>query len=84
MSYYPQLREAVEVRKVAFPRPRPAIIELVGEENQGCPVLILAGEPDPAATTVPTKRRNGRYFINDPKDIAEYLGLVHGAGRPHP
>ncbi len=41
---YPQLRAAIDVRHVDFPRPRQALIDLVGEGTQDCPCLLL----DPA------------------------------------
>jgi Protein of unknown function (DUF3088) len=44
LAYYPHLKAALDVRYVAFPRPRQAIVELVGEPFQDCPALLL----DPA------------------------------------
>jgi Protein of unknown function (DUF3088) len=41
LSYYPKLREQIDIRYIDFPRPRKEIVELVGGEHQGCPNLIL-------------------------------------------
>jgi hypothetical protein len=55
------------VKYVNFARPRNPIIELIGEENQSCPVLILD---------------NGT-FINDPEKIINHLIEFHKIGRQH-
>ncbi len=44
LSFYPALREKIEVQYIEFPRPRPSLVAEVGEENQGCPKLVLGGE----------------------------------------
>jgi hypothetical protein len=44
LSVFPELRDEVEVRHVEFPRPRTDIIELIGEANQGCPVLVVSSD----------------------------------------
>ena len=40
LSFYPGLRDKIEVNYIDFPRPRPALVAEIGEENQGCPKLI--------------------------------------------
>lgn len=45
LSFYPQLRKELEVEYVNFARPRKAIAELIGELNQGAPVLIVGSVP---------------------------------------
>lgn len=67
LSFYPELRQKLEVNYVDFKRPRPAIIELIGEENQSCPTLI---KPDGT-------------FINDPDFILDYLADTYGIGYSH-
>jgi hypothetical protein len=41
LSFYPRLRSELEVNYVDFTRPRKVLVELVGEANQSCPVLVL-------------------------------------------
>lgn len=65
--YYPHLRSQLEVNHVDFPRPRPAIVELIGEENQSCPVLI---------------KEDGS-FINETKEIIQYLTTHYHIGEKH-
>jgi hypothetical protein len=44
LSFFPRLRTLLEVHYLEFPRPRAALVETLGEEHQGIPVLILADE----------------------------------------
>ncbi|HAH26125.1 MAG TPA: hypothetical protein DCL77_20580 [Prolixibacteraceae bacterium] len=67
LSFYPRLRNELQVNYVDFARPRPAIIELIGEANQSCPVLIF---------------EDGT-FINEPEDIVRYLIKNHNIGHAH-
>ena len=67
LTIYPQLREKMEVQYVNFQRPRPSIIQLIGEENQSCPVLILSDKT----------------FINEPEEILKYFAKAYGIGNAH-
>jgi glutaredoxin 2 len=55
------------VNYVDFQRPRPAIIDLIGEANQSCPVLI----------------KDDGTFINERDEIIRHLTENHGIGQPH-
>jgi hypothetical protein len=83
LHYYPKLRHWLDVRYVDFPRPRQEIIALIGEPNQGCPVLVLAGAPPANLKEVPVGQFNGRHFVSGADAIGNYLSQVHGLGRPH-
>jgi hypothetical protein len=81
--YSPGVREKIDIRRIDFRRPRREVIDLLGEENQGCPVLVLdpgAGEPPGARRSLST----GRVFIDDPRAICDFLGSGFGSVRPHP
>lgn len=67
LSYYPRLRTELEVDYLDFTRPRQVLIDLVGEENQSCPVLVL---------------EDGS-FINDPVKIISHLTEFHQIGYSH-
>lgn len=67
LSFYPQLRNQLEVTYVDFVRPRPAIIALIGEANQSCPVLVL---------------EDGS-FLNETDDIIQHLTKNHQIGQAH-
>lgn len=83
LSYFPQLRYQLDIRYVDFPRPRQEIVDLIGAENQGCPVLILAEVPFPQAREFVTGQHNGKSFISGAKSIANYWSSAHGSSRPH-
>ena len=67
LSIYPNLRKKLEVNYINFVKPRKAIIDLIGEENQSCPVLIL---------------EDGT-FINDPDFIVDYFAKKYGTPYGH-
>ncbi|MFA5328648.1 MAG: DUF3088 family protein [Prolixibacteraceae bacterium] len=67
LSYYPQLRNELEVHYVDYNRPRKALVDLIGEANQSCPVLVL----------------NDGTFINEPNEIILHLTEFHGIGYSH-
>ena len=83
LEFYPMLKEHVEVRYIAFPRPRPELVPLLGEENQSCPVLVLAAAPSANSSKLNVQTMNGHDFVEGAREIAEYLAHVHGIGTPH-
>ncbi len=77
----PHWARAIDVKRMPFPRPRPEMIALVGEENQSMPALVLA---DGAKPPEGAKEYAGRYFLDEPKPIARYLAATYGGAGPHP
>lgn len=67
LSYYPRLREEMDVNYVNFARPRKVVVDLLGEANQSCPVLVL---------------ENGT-FINEINEIIRHLTEFHQVGHSH-
>lgn len=77
----PHWNDQADVRRIAFPRPRREVIDLVGEAHQSLPMLVLdaAGAP-PHALKV-----NDRYAIlTDVRAIGWALATRHGGVGPHP
>ncbi len=83
LHYYPHLRHVLEVRYVDYPRPRPEVVSLVGEANQGCPVLVLGDAAPAAVDGVPIGSHVNRRFVSGAEAIGNYLSAVHQVGRPH-
>lgn len=83
LSYFPSLRHHLDIRYVDFPRPRQEIVDLIGLEHQGCPVLILSSPPPMDAMQLMTGESKGRFFISGPKAISQYWSHVYGVSRPH-
>ena len=85
LAYYPHLREKVEVKSIAFPRPRAEVVELLGgPDHPGCPVLVLDDASSvPAGVTVHTAK-TGKRYLDGATDIGNYLATKHGVSAPHP
>jgi len=81
LAYFPRLRDEIDVVQVAFERPRPAIIDMLGEDNQGCPVIVLADRERAAKFDLPFKEFEGKAFIDDEKTILAYLSLTYKVSR---
>jgi len=82
LKYVPELNTTLDVRRIEFQRPRKEVIELLGEENQSTPVLILAkGTPPPAEAQVSAE--TGRAFIQDEIEISNFLHKEFGFMKPH-
>lgn len=83
LSYFPQLRERIDVHYIPFPKPRTALVELLGEAHQNCPTLVAAASTA-HALLLQTSASTGRAFCTDPKDITQYLMAAYGVTAPHP
>lgn len=83
LAYFPDLRHQLDVRYVDFPRPRKDVVELIGEANQSCPVLVLAAKPATNAMELMSGNINGRYFVSGPREIARYWAQMYPISRPH-
>jgi len=82
-AYSPEVRDKIEIFWVDYKKPREKVIEYLGEENQGCPVLVL---DDGVKVPFGAKKSfvTGKAYIDDPKIICDYLGQVFNQVRPHP
>lgn len=74
LCVYPRLRRELDIRYVPFKRPRTAIIEVIGEEHQSCPVLVM-----PQGWQSATERV---FFVGE-HAIADALAEAYGTGRMH-
>ncbi|RZJ18567.1 MAG: DUF3088 family protein [Brevundimonas sp.] len=81
LGFYPRLREELQVTYLDHPRPRPAVVAEVGEEHQGCPILVIDETVDWPAARISVE--TGRRFLQD-EAIIPYLTARYGIGRPHP
>ncbi|MFX1676769.1 DUF3088 domain-containing protein [Paraburkholderia sp. A2WS-5] len=78
LSFFPQLRNNVDVEYIDAPRPRKAIVELIGETNQSAPVIVIGSGQAVKDTSVDVLEHNGMRFINAPDDIRRYLSSQYG------
>lgn len=78
LASFPALAEKIEVTRLPFPRPRQPVIDLIGEDNQGLPVLVFGDNPPGDALEA-----NGRHFVSDTKRILALLAERHGFPKLH-
>jgi hypothetical protein len=83
LDYYPALKQNLDVHLVDFQRPRPALVGLLGAENQSCPVLVLQCEPKNLPANIKMQQANGHYFVEGADEIATYLAHAYSTGLPH-
>ena len=87
LAFYPKLRAQVDVHYIGFDKPRSAIVALLGEAVQGCPILVMGEESlvaFDARPDVTVGESLGQAYISKDKEICRYLALRYGAGLPHP
>lgn len=82
LSYFPALRHHLDIQYVDFLRPRKAVVDSIGEQHQGCPVLVLNSHSLPPHDMV-VGQANGRMFIVGAKEIARYWHLQYGISASH-
>ena len=81
LAFYPALRDQLDIVYLDHARPRLPVIDLVGEDHQSCPILVLDGAFDwPEAQT---SAATGRRFLQDGA-IIPYLAARYGIALPHP
>ena len=79
LASYPRVADVLKVKRIEFVRPRQDLVEALGEDLQGAPVLVFAGLDAPAeAQVAPT----GLRYLLGPQAIAHYLAGEGVAGRP--
>jgi len=82
LKYVPDLEAKLDVRRIDFQRPRPDIVKLLGEENQGTPVLVV----DETMKTPPEAQVSGltgRAFFLGEIEISKFLHRELGIIKPH-
>lgn len=76
----PHWNQKVDVHRIAYPRPRQQIIDLVGPDWQGCPMLVMDKDRAPGDAIIV-----GDYAIlQDVRAIGRALAHRHGGAGPHP
>lgn len=83
LHYYPELKNLIDVQYVDFQKPRQAIIDLIGEENQSCPVLIVDFEINNKKETSYFNRYENKLFVNSTELISRYFSEKFGTGNLH-
>lgn len=81
LASFPELADRLSVNRIDWPRPRTALIDVAGADNQSVPLLLLSpGE----VSDHQTGSFNGRAIISDKDAILAALTERHGFPDPHP
>lgn len=81
LSFFPELRERLDVEYLPFPRPRRTLVESLGEAHQSLPVLIIGGDGALGSNAPAPKTVAGKRFFDDEKLIRQYLSAQYGVPR---
>lgn len=79
LSYFPDIKDALDIRYMPLEKPRGEMVGVLGEKHQNCPTLVLA---ESALNGFPAPRANGYAFIDNARDIGAYFAHAYGAAYP--
>ncbi|WP_375784791.1 DUF3088 domain-containing protein [Bradyrhizobium sp. Pha-3] len=81
LSAFPSRGANLDVRRLAWARPRTELVERLDVDHQSLPVLILG-----MASSAPQVARflKGRAYVDDAFAILQLLVSLHGFPAPHP
>jgi Protein of unknown function (DUF3088) len=77
LSFFPQLRQLIDIHYLEFPRPREPLAKTLGDQHQSLPVLVLATERKIADKKLEPHHANGKWFLNDQSSIRQYLSTQY-------
>lgn len=83
LDFYPEVEETLEIVEIDFPRPRQAVVELLGEAHQATPVLVLHPDSPTDVEGVTIGEANGHRFVEKTIEILRYLAATRGLPLPH-
>ena len=96
ITYYPSLNYSMDIKRIPFEKPRSEIVDMFGEQYQGCPLLVIrvssglrifgyddADSISSNPSKIPNKLK-GILFSNNMEFIDEYLCSIYGVSKPNP
>ena len=81
ISWYPALKETLDIVYVAIDHPRAQITSLLGDGRHNAPTLVLH-EGSPRGEGVTYSESNGRAFLPSARSIAQHFAALHGTPVP--
>jgi len=81
LSWFPAIKESLEISYVPIEKPRAAMSDLLGDKNQNAPTLLLH-ETSPDYEDCGIMRYRGQRFINNAGDIGKYYRARFGTPYP--
>jgi hypothetical protein len=82
LSYYPQVRETLNLIELDFAKPRKPLSDILDEQHQSAPMLVLAGDAVPVPD-ITIGDINGTKFVEKTKEILRYLAATRSVPMPH-
>ncbi len=73
LSFFPELRDLIDVHYIAFPRPRAELVDLLGDEHQSVPMLVIRNTKPIADGGIMPQIANGERFLDNERLIRRYL-----------
>ncbi len=83
LSYFPELREKLDIRYIDYPKPRKEIVELVGDAHQDCPNLILDAANHDYLEAKTFYSFGDKLHTDNPKLIVNYFAVWYGIPVAH-
>ena len=81
LSYYPAIKESLEVIYVGIEHPRTPICDILGDGRWNAPTLILA-DPDVVSGDFDIEIDNGAAHLGSARSIAKYFAAKFGTAMP--
>ena len=83
LDYYPAVRATLDVIELEFAKPRHPLVDVLGDQHQAAPMLVLATEPPAPPPGVTIGHANGRVFVEKTLEILRYLAATRSVPAPH-
>ncbi len=80
LSYFPAIKEALDIRYVGIEHPRGPICALLGEGRWNAPTLVLA--PGHRTVSRTAKTAAGREYLDSAREIAAHFADLYGTPQP--
>jgi len=77
LSFFPQLRQMVDIHYLEFPRPRGELVKALGEQHQSLPVLVIASGREVKEQELGPQTANGKRYFSDERIIRHYLSTQY-------
>ncbi|MEX1250768.1 MAG: DUF3088 family protein [Hyphomonas sp.] len=81
LSWYPALKETLDIVYVGIDHPRAPITALLSEGRHNAPTLVLHAD-SPRAESVPYTQSNGHTYLPSARLIAKHFSALHGTPVP--
>ena len=82
LGYYPHVRDSLDVIELDFAKPRKPLSDLLGEDHQSAPMLVL-GDTRVDVPEVTIQEANGNAFVEKTMQILRYLAATRSTPMPH-